>query len=72
MAPADMGYVNSIIEAYEGLGLARTTDNKAGIMEVWVMPGFEEDFRAIAASLAAETGLEVLEKERPIRDPAES
>ena len=72
MAPVHIGYVNSIIEAYEGLGMTRTTDRNAGLVEVWVMPGFEPDFQVVLDSLAAEIPLEVVEKEGPVHDFPES
>ncbi|MCX7014589.1 MAG: DUF4911 domain-containing protein [Candidatus Sumerlaeota bacterium] len=60
MAPEEIGYVNCIFEAYEGLGIFRTADQRRGLVEVWVMPGFEDDFQAVLAGLRREVVMEIV------------
>ena len=37
MPPEDIGFLTSLVEAYEGIGLVRTLDRTRGIIECWVM-----------------------------------
>lgn len=47
----DMVYLKFILEAYEGLNVMSTVDNREGIIRVAIMPGFEEDMEALLAEL---------------------
>jgi hypothetical protein len=49
--PARIGLVCSIVEAYEGLAVVRTTDQAAGVIDVWVMPGRLPEVESILAEL---------------------
>lgn len=59
---ADIGYVNSIIESYEGIGVVRTFDASAGIIELWIPPAFESLVLAILRDIGDDVGLRDLRK----------
>ena len=59
--------VNCILDAYEGMCFAHTLDRKVALVEVMVMPGWEEQFEVVLDSLAEQTDLVILEKEKPFR-----
>lgn len=71
MAPEDISHINGILQAYEGMGIVRTIDNKTALIEVWVMPLYEDDFLTVLEDLARETDFTIVEKERPF-DGADS
>lgn len=54
---SQIGYLNSIIDSYEGLAVVRTMDAPAGIVELWVCPPFEELVNTIVEDIADEIGL---------------
>ena len=56
-----MVYLKFILEAYEGMNIMSTVDNKAGIIRIGIMPGFEEDMDALLAELG--TKVEMLPAE---------
>lgn len=58
MDKTQIGFLNSIIESYEGIAAVRTLDAPAGILELWIAPAFEELVNAIMANLAEEIGLQ--------------
>jgi hypothetical protein len=53
-----IGFLNSIIESYEGIAVVRTLQATSGIIELWVAPGFESLVTDIMSDLAAEIGLQ--------------
>ena len=53
-----IGFLNSIIESYEGIAVVRTLDAPAGILELWVVPEFEGLVNALMHHLAQEIGLQ--------------
>ncbi|MDY0096037.1 MAG: DUF4911 domain-containing protein [Candidatus Vecturithrix sp.] len=53
-----IGYLNSIIESYEGIAAVRTLDAPAGILELWIAPAFEDLVTTIMVNLAEEIGLQ--------------
>ena len=60
-APIDqIGYVRSIVEAYEGLAVVSSEAGRS-IVTWWVAPGREDEARTLAGVLAAECGLQALE-----------
>ncbi|MBI4828281.1 MAG: DUF4911 domain-containing protein [Nitrospinae bacterium] len=54
--PADIAYVAMTVEAYDGLGIPRTIDQRAGIMEILTSPSYAADARALLAALKEELG----------------
>ncbi|GAB4325293.1 MAG: hypothetical protein Kow0059_21280 [Candidatus Sumerlaeia bacterium] len=56
--PAEIGYINSLMEGYEGLALVRTRDEKRGLIELIFTPEQQP---------ALEQFLEALERELPLR-----
>ncbi|MCD6385282.1 DUF4911 domain-containing protein, partial [Candidatus Sumerlaeota bacterium] len=55
-------YFNGTIEAYEGLGVVRTIDEKQGVVEVWVPVEQREDFDSVLRALQQEIEIEVLHR----------
>jgi hypothetical protein len=61
---AHIGFLNSIIESYEGIAVVRTLDAGSGIVELWVSPWFESLVVEIMRDLASDIGLRYLYKAR--------
>lgn len=49
--PHEIGFLNSIIEAYEGIGMLRTRDPKRGVVEFWMIPDFKDVFLELIEEL---------------------
>ena len=58
----EIGFLNSIIESYEGIGVVRTLDAQSGIVELWLPPEFEKLVVSVMHDLASEIGLDYLYK----------
>ena len=58
----EIGFLNSIIESYEGIGVVRTLDAQSGIVELWLPPEFEKLIVTVMHDLASEIGLHYLYK----------
>jgi hypothetical protein len=58
-----IGYVNAIVESYEGVAIMRTRDPKAGIVEFWVMPDFVGEFERMIEGLRDEMLVEFMEQD---------
>ena len=59
---AEIGFLNSIIESYEGIAVVRTFDAKAGIVELWIPQEFESLTLDVLRDIADEIGLQSLAK----------
>jgi hypothetical protein len=57
-----IGFLNSIIESYEGIAVVRTLHAPSGIIELWVSPGFEDLMNELMNDLAEEIGLQYIYK----------
>lgn len=57
----DMVYLKFILEAYEGMNVMSTVDNKSGIIRIAVMKGFEADMDHLLADLGRKVGMEAVE-----------
>ncbi|MBD3309142.1 DUF4911 domain-containing protein [candidate division KSB3 bacterium] len=53
-----IGFLNSVIESYEGIAVVRTMDAPSGIIELWIPPAFEDLVQQILQDIAAEIGLQ--------------
>ena len=53
-----IGFLNSIIESYEGIAVVRTMDAPSGIIELWISPAFENLVNDIISDIAEEIGLQ--------------
>ncbi len=53
-----IGFLNSIIESYEGIAVVRTMDAPSGIVELWISPAFEHLVNNIMHDIADEIGLQ--------------
>ncbi len=58
VAHRDMVYLKFILEAYEGMNVMSTVDNKAGIIRIGIMPGFVEDMDSLLAELGRKVVME--------------
>jgi hypothetical protein len=61
VAHRDMVFLKFILEAYEGMNVMSTVDNKAGIIRIAIMPGFLEDMEALLTELGKQVKLEPVE-----------
>ncbi len=59
---AEIGFLNSIIESYEGISVVRTFDAQAGIVELWMPAEFESLVVDIMRDIADQIGLQALYK----------
>lgn len=55
---SQIGYLNSIIDSYDGIAAVRTMNGPAGLIELWIAPQFEELVNAIMRDIADEIGLQ--------------
>jgi hypothetical protein len=58
VAHRDMVFLKFILEAYEGMNVMSTVDNKEGIIRIAIMPGFVEDMDALLADLGRQVTME--------------
>jgi hypothetical protein len=54
LAPAQIVDLHAFIEGYDDLAVLRTLDAPAGIVEVFVSPGSEEQFERLRLALGRE------------------
>jgi len=69
MPVVQIGYLNSIYEAYEGMCLFNTIDKRQGIVEITLMPAYEEDFEKILYAEMEACSVVILEKDLPYAKP---
>lgn len=55
--PSRIGFLVSLVEAYEGLAVVRTKDAAAGIIEFWISPLMQQDFESFLEAARDELGL---------------
>jgi hypothetical protein len=60
--PLEIGFLNSIIESYDGIAVVRTLHAPSGIVELWIAPDFEDLVNEIMHDLADDIGLFYLYK----------
>ncbi|HUU50834.1 MAG TPA: DUF4911 domain-containing protein [Nitrospinota bacterium] len=60
----DIMYINSIIEAYEGMMVMRTIDPKEATVEFDVSPYFYSGAVKILSEISKETFLEIIHKDK--------
>jgi hypothetical protein len=61
VAHRDMVFLKFILEAYEGMNVMSTVDNKVGIIRIAIMPGFVADMDALLAELGQQVTMEPVE-----------
>ena len=61
VAHRDMVFLKFILEAYEGMNIMSTVDNKAGIIRIAIMRGFLDDMDGLLADLGRQVSLETVE-----------
>ena len=61
VAPRDMVYLKFILEAYEGMNVMSTVDNKVGVIRIAIMPGFVEDMDGLLAEMGRQVTMEPVE-----------
>ena len=58
-----IGYLSSLVEACEGIGLVRTLDEGRGIIECWTMPDSHRDFMSLMEAFGKEYPVQPLDRE---------
>ena len=58
LPPREIAFVKFVFESYEGVAVVRTLDRRAALLVVLAVPDFEQDARAVVASLVAEGSCE--------------
>jgi len=61
--PREIGYLTSLVEASDGIGLIRTLDRSRGIIECWIMADYLEDFEALLHAVSEEFPVQSLPRE---------
>ena len=61
VAHRNMVFLKFILEAYEGMNVMSTVDNKAGIIRIAIMPGFVDDMDELLAELGRQVTMEPAE-----------
>ena len=61
VAHRDMVFLKFILEAYEGMNVMSTVDNKAGIIRIAIMPGFVADMDGLLTELGKQVTMEPVE-----------
>lgn len=56
-----MVYLKFILEAYEGMNVMSTVDNRAGIIRIAIMPGFVKDMDDLLSDLGKLVAMEQVE-----------
>ena len=51
------------MDLYEGVAFVRTRDPRRSVVEFWVSPSFEEDFKQIFASLRDQVPMEIIHED---------
>ena len=70
MPVEEIGYLNSIYEAYEGMCIVNTTDKRLGLVECTVMPAYIDDFLTILNSMIEPCRVTILEEGVPYAKPS--
>jgi hypothetical protein len=58
--PANIAYLVSLLEAYDGLAVLRTKDAALGIVEFWISPLMQKDFESFLESARQDLNLHAL------------
>ncbi len=58
----DINYLRVTIESYDGMGVVKTIDPQAALIEVQVAPGCEPSFFDLIGSLAKEEDISLIEE----------
>ncbi|MDD2365798.1 MAG: DUF4911 domain-containing protein [Desulfuromonadaceae bacterium] len=61
VAHRDMVFLKFILEAYEGMNVMSTVDNKSGIIRIAIMPGFVDEMNGLLAELSRDVNMEAAE-----------
>lgn len=61
--PDEIGFLVSLVEAYEGIGLVRTLDRSRGIIETWSMPEARETFDGLLAAAGRQFPIQPLDRD---------
>lgn len=57
-----IGFLNSLIESYDGIAVVRTLDASAGLLELWLPVEFESLVLELMHDLSTTVGLQYLYK----------
>lgn len=53
--------LTALAEAYEDIGSIRTLDEDRGILELWIMPDFKEEFEALIEEVGRQWPIQSLD-----------
>lgn len=63
LPPEEIAYVGFVIHSYEGLGVVRTLDGDAGLVEILLSPQMEEELEDLLRALSKEVPMQELSRE---------
>jgi hypothetical protein len=63
LPPAAIQYLTALWEAYDGIGLVRTLDERRGIIECWMMPDFLPECERLLETVARDWPVQALNQE---------
>lgn len=63
LPPPEIGYLTSLVEASDNIGLVRTLDRNRGIVECWIMKDSQADFESLIGALRREFPIQDLPRE---------
>jgi hypothetical protein len=52
------------MEIYEGIAFVRTRDPDKGLVEFWISPSFQNDFRDIITAIQQEVSIKIIEEDK--------
>lgn len=65
IAKKEIIYVNSLIEAYEGMAVMRTVNAERGLIEFQVSPHYLDDMQLLLKALSREISISLLKTDEP-------
>lgn len=65
IAKKEIVYVNSLIEAYEGMAVMRTVNAERGLVEFQVSPHYLDDMQLLLKALSREISITLLKTDEP-------
>lgn len=65
IAKKEIIYVNSLMEAYEGMAVMRTVNAERGLVEFQVSPHYLDDMQLLLKALSREISITLLKTDEP-------
>ncbi|GMV66255.1 MAG: DUF4911 domain-containing protein [Candidatus Omnitrophica bacterium] len=73
--PSEIGFINALIEEYEGLAVIRTLDRRQGLIKLWIPEGYLPLLRAVCEDFISRGWMysfQIIDPWWEIQDPAEN